>query len=414
MTRWLVGVLMIGVVDAAAADERLTLASVIEQAVAANPEIVAAQKRADAAATRPAQERGLADPMVSAGYRSSGNPLPGAGLGVEPIANIGLMVSQALPYPGTRALRVELAAREAKAEHPLVDAARLSVIARVKQSYYRLAYTYLAAEVLARNQALLDTLLKVSEGRYAVGQAAQQDVIKAQTELSIIELRTRRLHQERVAREAELNALLNRPASSSIDRPEDLELVAFDHPLPALVDLALARAPMLDRDRLMIDAASAGVDLARTNARPEFTLAGGYAYMGSMPPMFEVRFDVNIPLRHERRQAAIAQQVASLDAARRNYDANRLRLQASLEEDYQMGVTALDIARLYRDTVLPQARLALESSMVSYQNGAVDFLSVLTNFGSVLEYEISYVDELTTFHVAASRIEEMTGAPLMH
>jgi cobalt-zinc-cadmium efflux system outer membrane protein len=261
---------------------------------------------------------------------------------------------------------------------------------------------------------LLDTLLKVSEGRYAVGQAAQQDVIKAQTELSIIELKTRRLRQERTAREAELNALLNRPPSRPVGRPEDLSLVEFDHALPALVDLAIAHAPMLTRDQLMIEAAKAGVDFAKTNSRPEPTLNGGYAYMGSMPPMFEVRFDINIPLRHERRQAAIAQQVASLDAARHDFDANRLRIQSGLELDYQMGVTALDIARLYRDTVLPQARLALESSMVSYQNGAVDFLPVLTNFGSVLEYEMNYVDELTTFHVAASRVEEMTGTALVH
>ena len=60
-----------------------------------------------------------------------------------------------------------------------------------------------------------------------------------------------------------------------------------------------------------------------------------------------------------------------------------------------MASTSVRLARLYRETVLPQARLALESSMASYQTGAVDFLSVLTNFGSVLEYEMTYFDELT-------------------
>jgi hypothetical protein len=39
---------------------------------------------------------------------------------------------------------------------------------------------------------------------------------------------------------------------------------------------------------------------------------------------------------------------------------------------------------------------------------------VLMNFGSVLEYEMSYFDELATFHAAVSRLEEMTGAPLVH
>ena len=43
--------------------------------------------------------------------------------------------------------------------------------------------------------------------------------------------------------------------------------------------------------------------------------------------------------------------------------------------------------------------------MASYETGAVDFLSVLTNFGAVLEYEMTYFDELTaiTRRPAASK-----------
>ena len=150
----------------------------VAEALARNPELVAAQKRHDAARQRPVQERSLPDPMISAGYNASGNPLPGAGLGTEPTANIGVMVSQDLPYPGKRDLRASIASREADAEFQQIEAARLSIIARVKQAYYRLAYTYAVFDVLTRNKELLDTLLKVSEGRYAVGQAAQQDVLK--------------------------------------------------------------------------------------------------------------------------------------------------------------------------------------------------------------------------------------------
>ena len=95
-------------------------------------------------------------------------------------------------------------------------------------------------------------------------------------------------------------------------------------------------------------------------------------------------------------------------------DSTRLSLQGRIQEDFQMASTSNRLARLYRDTVLPQARLALESSMASYQTGRVDFLSVVTNFGTVLEYEMSYVDELASYHTAVSRLEEMTGTPLVH
>ena len=100
--------------------------------------------------------------------------------------------------PGFRAGRI--AAREADAERQEIDAARLAIVSRVKQAYYGLAYTCAIGDVLTRNQQLLETLLEVSEGRYAVGHAAQQDVIKAQTELSILALRLERNRQERAAR----------------------------------------------------------------------------------------------------------------------------------------------------------------------------------------------------------------------
>src|SRR5437667_3155517 len=134
------------------------------------------------------------------------------------------MVSQELPYPGKRDLRASMASREADAESQQIEAARLSITARVKQAYYRLAYTYAVGDVLTRNRDLLDTLLKVSENRYAVGQAAQQDVIKAQTQLSILELQLERVGQERSTREGELNAILARPAATPVGQPEDLQL----------------------------------------------------------------------------------------------------------------------------------------------------------------------------------------------
>lgn len=393
---------------------RLALADAVAAALAANPEIAAAQQRSDAARQRPAQERSLPDPMISAGYSANGRPWPGAGLGTEPTSNIGFMVTQELPGPGKLGLRAAIAAREADAEALLIEGVRLSVTARVKQAYFRLAYAYAVGDVLTRNRDLLDTLLKVSENRYAVGEAAQQDVIKAHTQLSILELQLERVRLQRATREGELNALLARPASAPVGQPDDLQLTAFTASLETLVETATEHAPMLRRDRIMIDRSQLGVEAARRDYKPDFGISGGYYYMGAMPAMYEVRFDVKVPLQRTRRAAAVAEQLNAAEAARSGYDSTRLNLQGRVHEEFQTASTSVRLAQLYRDTVLPQARLALESSMAGYQTGAVDFLSVLTNFGTVLEYEISYFDELASYHTAVSRLEELTGMPLVH
>jgi outer membrane protein TolC len=149
-------VLMFPVAVCAQDRPRTTLAEVVDAAVANNPDIAAAQQRYEAARQRPVQERSLSDPMVSAGYSSGGRPWPGAGLGAEPTANIGFLVSQAVPYPGKRGLRAAVASREADAEFQQIDAARLRIIAQVKQAYYRLAYADAVSKVLRLRAASLE------------------------------------------------------------------------------------------------------------------------------------------------------------------------------------------------------------------------------------------------------------------
>jgi len=397
---------------AAQAPPRLALKDLVAEALAANPEIAAARARAQAARERPAEARSLPDPMVSVGYQSSGNPLPGAGLGSAPTANIGVMASQSLPFPGKRTLAAAVAAREADAAEAQIDAVRLNVAARVKEAYYRLSYTYAASDILTRNQQLLETLLKVSETRYAAGRAAQQDVIKAQIALSVIELRLQKLAEERATRAGDINALLDRALETPVGRPDDLAPGTVDvaaDAIPALVD---AHAPALKRDALLVARSRTAVDAARLEFKPDFGVTGGYAYMGAMPAMYELRFDITVPLRRERRAAAVAEETHRADEARREAGADRQALLARANADYQAAFTSSKLARLYRDTVLPQARLAYESSLASYQTGSVDFLSVLSSFETVLEYEMTYADELASFHVAISRLEEATGATL--
>ena len=78
-----------------------------------------------------------------------------------------------------------------------------------------------------------------------------------------------------------------------------------------------------------------------------------------------------------------------------------------------MADTSARLMKLYGQTVIPQASLALESSLSSYETGTVDFLSVLTNYIMVVEYEMNYYEEMQSFYLALSRLEEMTALPLI-
>jgi outer membrane protein TolC len=392
-----------------AADAPLDLAQVIQVALEHNPALEAARHRVAAARLRPDQERRLPDPMPSAGWNSSGNPHPGAGLGAEPTATIGLMVTQPLPYPGKRDLRAAVAGHEADAEARQLDALEREVASRVKQAYYRLALATGAADILERNRAVLETLLRVTEERYAVGRATQADVFKAQAELTALELKLERVRHDRIAREAELNALMDRHADAPVGRPAPLALPDFTLTLDQLLTSSV-RSPRLAREQSIVARAGAAVEAARRDFKPDFAVSGGYYYMGSMPAMYMVRFDVELPFQRARRSAALEERQETLQASRADLESVRRDVEASVQDDYHMAMSEARLARLYRDTMLPQQRLAFEASLSTYQTGGMDFGALLGTFAAVLENEMSYLEALAEFHVAVGRLEAIVGA----
>lgn len=391
-----------------------SLDGLVEELLRVNPEIRAAQKRYEALRQRPAQEGSLPEPMVSLGYASVGSPRPVAGLGAEPMARAGVMVSQELPFPGKRGLRSEIALKEAEEALQDYRAVALAVTARLKAAYHRWANSRQQIRVLEITRDQLSAVIAISEARYAAGQAEQQDILKAQTQLAVLEARRVRLEQEARTAVAEINSLLTRPPDAPLAPPEGIAPGELKARLEEISAAALRDSPVLRRGQRSIERAGLSVELARKDYLPDYTVSAGYYNQGRMPDMYEVRVDLKIPLWYWGKQrAAVAEQVNRASQARREYEAAALELNYRIRESYLAAQASSRLMRMYAETVIPQAAVALESSLASYQAGKLDFLSVLTNLMAKTEYEANYHEELLAFHLAMIRLEELTGTDWM-
>ena len=151
-------------------------------------------------------------------------------------------------------------------------------------------------------------------------------------------------------------------------------------------------------------------NLARKDYYPDYTLSGGYFNQGGMPPMWQFRLDFKLPAYFWRKQrAGVNEQEFSLSEARRNYEAAEVSIESRIREAYTAAETASKLAGLYEKSVIPGAKLALESSLAGYQTGSLDFLAVFANFMNVVDYELMYHEEVMRYHVALARLEELTG-----
>src|ERR1700691_4589176 len=150
-----------------------------------NPEIQAARSRFEATTKRPSQAGALPEP--TAGYTNFGVGHPFSRLNGSDFAYQGFGVSQEFPFPGKLGLASEQAKREAESERQNYRSVVLGVTARMKVAWYEWLAVQKAIELTRKDRNLLSRFEEIARNRYTVGKGLQQDVLKAQFEVSAVE-----------------------------------------------------------------------------------------------------------------------------------------------------------------------------------------------------------------------------------
>lgn len=389
-----------------------TLASLVAELRTNNPEIAAARREVDMRSARVAPAGTPPDPTLSIGYMSGFARPPFFPSSATPNAFRQLGVSQEIPYPGKLSLRSRIAAIDAEAARWSVEDTRLQLGAELKAMYFEYQFATRTLDIVRRNREVLDQFRQIAEARFSVGQAIQQDVLKAQLEISGLIERTFVLERQRDALRVRINGLLYREPNA----PLSPELLFATLPLPpdaaVLRAQALERYPALKRDEQQITKAQQQLSLARKEYFPDFGInVIAQQPPGDMPWMYGVDVMVKVPLFWQSRQRPmVAEAAAGLDQGRRTRDNTVARAEARVSELHVNATSARRLMDLYGGSVLPQARLTLESALASYQVGKAEFLTVLTDFMSVLTYEIGLEEQRTQYHVALASLEPLVAA----
>jgi outer membrane protein TolC len=351
--------------------------------------------------------------MISVGYGGNVVP-PFTVMRGDPSSARQIMGEQEIPFPGKTRLRGQIAAQEAEAESLIVDDVVRRVATEVKEAYFELYYTDQALETLRKDREILEKLAKVAEIRYSVGKAAQQDILRAQVELSRLTERETLLEQTRQTLEAQLNSVRDRPIDAPLGATGKVQESPVVQTLGELQAAAESGFPPLKRQATLIASNRLAVDLARKDVKPDFSI--GYTYMQrpGMPDMYGLTFSTSLPIFHRSKQDQAIREAAENLASARRLEQNELTvLRYRVKQVYLEAQAADRLLQLYAQGIVPQSRLTLESSLASYETGAIDFQSVLGNFTTILDYELGYHQQLAAHEKALARLEELTGLELI-
>jgi outer membrane protein TolC len=379
------------------------LEALVAEALVRNPDLQAAEAAVTAARARPDQARALPDPMLSVTYTNDGwSPT----LGQRDMTTLGFLWSQDLPFPGKRRLRGEITSLEADAAAQQVERARLSLTAAVERAYCGLVLARDLLDLVGEQEETWKEIEQVTRARYAVGQGAQQDVLRVQVEVTRIEQRRAEQQTEVEIRLAELNRLRDRPPATPIDTTAHLGPRSVEEGLPEAIARLTERSPELKSAGLGLERDRLAVALANKEFKPDLSVQAGYMNRGGLDPMWQAGVGVSLPVSRKKRQGAVAEAEARLRESERRTQSLGLQLRFRTEERLAQLRSAERIADLYGNGIIPQDQMSVQAAIANYQVGRVPFIAVLEALSTLYGDRTTYLRLLASHEKVRASLEE--------
>ena len=392
------------------AQPSLVLPELIQEALARNPELLAARKQWEAATNRIAQAQSLDDPTLFVDLFN----IPQT-FNVTQTQNSIFGLSQNLPFPGKLALKSEMAGKSAEMAEQALRAKERELVARLKQVYYDLFLADKAIQIHHEQINLLKQFFEIANARFRAGKGGQVDVLKAQVELSVLHEKLPVLEQRRQTAQAMLNTLVDRDPRFPLASPQPPHEGRFDLDLEDLYRAAATARPELKAAELALQRNEQSQALAQRQYYPDFNVSFRRFQNFQANDGFGAYVAMTIPFSFwtkPKYDAGVQEAMASVAAARaqRHQLENMTRFQI---RDLLAKVRAnWEVAVLYRTTVLPQAELGVEAARVGYQAGKSNFLDLLDADRAWRGFQLEYYRALVEREYRLAELEQVIGTDL--
>jgi len=389
----------------------------LERAQQTNPSIAVDEAAAAAAAHRVSPAGALEDPRFS--YEAVNIPVGDFDFNSTPMSGNQLGLKQKLPFPGVLSNREKAARAAASAATEGLADRRLRVAAVVEGRWAELGFAQRALEITDANIDLLRQLTEIAEIKYSVGSGLQQDVLRAQVELTrLLEERLRRMEAIR-ASESQLAAVLDLSPQTLFPRTGDL---GDESPLPEIAPL-LGRlddtSPLLHALAERVEETERLHRATELEGYPDFDLGVGYRIrqhaLGDPvagDDFVSAGVTIRLPVNRGKWREKTAERAALVRRAEAAYRDGRARLRGAVRTTFAALERADAEVALLETGLVPQTRQSLDSSRSGYQVDKVDFLSLIDSQVRLLDAELSLVRAVADRRAAFAALESAIGKEL--
>ena len=397
----------------AAGEQPLTIGQLVEIATEVNPQVRAVKEQWDAAQHQILQNYAPADPTFTYANLDSSKDFNAA---VHAHS-----FSESFQFPGKALLQADEAKRTAQIAGLTYEAVIRDVRAGVETAYYQVLLDEALIGINAENIANLEQVVHVTQIKYTANQATQADLIGAEFALAQAQLQQRQYQTNRANDQVGLNQLLYRRPASPLNLDRKIQLKRLEFPLDNAVDTAThARQEILEA-ALAEKNSTTALKLAEMEYLPDYTVGYEFDYIlqpGARPlptvsqgHTFSIGF--NLPIFfwiHQREDVHAAQH--SLQAAGYGMNSVLNQTEATVTQLYQSTQFAYESAQEYGGSLIPLADKNFKVSLVAYQAGKVDFLTLSSALQSAYAARVTYLQNANQFLAGEVALEQAMGTPL--
>jgi len=394
-----------------------SLKQLITEALNNNPRLKAFKNAWQADRSAVPQAGALPDPLLSLTLMNV--PLDNFVFDQEPMSGKQIAFKQMLPFPGKRTLKENMAQKEAESSQAKYDEIKNDLIKKVKQVYYDLYYVDQALNTTQKNYSLLKQFVDIATTKYTVGKGLQQDVLKAQVELSGFTDKLITLRQRRRTVVARLNALLNRPPSQEMAPVSGVVFRPFTFAEDSLTVLVRRNRPLLKAWQAQLEKSRKKIALSQRNYWPDFTLSMAYTQRDVLQnglggvDYLSAGISMNLPIYFWRKQRKQVQQSRLLSSrVEESYRDTQNQIDSRLEATLSELRKNKELAELYKEGIVPQAAQSLESALIGYQTDKIDFLTLINNQMTLFKLELEYTRIVSAYYKTIAELEFIVGTPL--
>jgi outer membrane protein, heavy metal efflux system len=390
-----------------------TLDSLIVVALRNNPEVEMVRFESLAAEQRIGPAASLPDPQLKIAAMNVPTNLKLSSEMMTMVPQVSLM--QMIPWFGKLGAAADVQRSLYESTTERLTSVRLDVVTNLKRVYgetYRVEQTL---GYLRYKKRLLQSVVKVSEQLFSVGQVPQQDIFRATAELTTVRSDILMEQSMLVDLQAQLGALLGQNDPLSI-RVDTLQFTSLDS-LGLLQDRVKSDNPELKQIQSMESAANAKALFAKKDAVPDLSLGISYGYRGALMPdgtkaldMMSIEVGVSLPIFFGSKQRAMIDEADMMKmAAERQLNSVEIALTSKLRSSFAAAQAQRDLIPLYSKELIPQYEATYNSSLSAYAVGKTTFAMVIDNLTALVNAKIELVKIQSSYFSTVADISRLVG-----